>query len=254
MPHFTTYGGSHFSAGPDVYHPEFQPEGDDFLKLGDIKGEFASKHDPLTGIDTGSGNDRMTGNDIWLPTPSCVKFTSEPGGTSFFTENLRGNAGPGGTNFLTGYAEAVGLDSSTVDVMVQQQSNLPLELEFSTSLTHRTNTLEVGQPFVLTYEVYNPTSQPIDVSSLDQCHLLIEFESSILGPSCNAGVDVIEPYGVLPLGHSFFQPSITGDAVLTVSTPDGDLVFQKEIYIQQADVLENSLQLSSLKLSNRIDY
>jgi len=154
-----------------------------------------------------------------------------------------GNLVPPGMYTILVELEGSGL-SSTVDVMVQQQSNLPLELEFSTSLTHRTDTLEVGQPFVLTYEVYNPTSQPIDVSSLDQCHLLIEFESSILGPSCNAGVDVIEPYGVLPLGHSFFQPSITGDAVLTVSTPDGDLVSQKEIYIQQADVLENSLQLS----------
>ncbi|DAC71041.1 MAG TPA: hypothetical protein D7I16_01660, partial [Candidatus Poseidoniales archaeon] len=71
--------------------------------------------------------------------------------------------------------------SSTIDVMVQQQSNLPLELEFSTSMTHRTDTLENGQPFVLTYEVYNPTSHPIDVSSFDECRLLIEFESSILG-------------------------------------------------------------------------
>ena len=76
MPHFTTYDGSYFSAGPDVYHPEFQAEGDDFMKLGDIKGEFASKavfcpfHHPVdiitnvTGdgseqlqLDTGSGND-----------------------------------------------------------------------------------------------------------------------------------------------------------------------------------------------------
>jgi hypothetical protein len=104
--------------------------------------------------------------------------------------------------------------------------------------------LEVGQPLVLTYELYNPTSQPIDVSTLDDCHLLIEFESSILGPSCNAGVDLIEPYGVLPLGHSLFQPSIIGDAVLTVSTPDGNLVTQNEIHIHEADLLENSLQLT----------
>ena len=43
MPHYTTWGGTHFSAGPDVYHPEFQPEGDDFIKLGDIKGEVVDK-------------------------------------------------------------------------------------------------------------------------------------------------------------------------------------------------------------------
>ena len=33
------------------------------------------------------------------------------------TENLGTTSGPGGTSFLTGYAEAVGLDSSTVDVV-----------------------------------------------------------------------------------------------------------------------------------------
>ena len=84
MPHFTTYGGSHFSAGPDVYHPEFQPEGDDFLKLGDIKGEFASKHDPVTGIETGSGDD---------PIVHHIGGASGPGGTSFFTENVNGTIG-----------------------------------------------------------------------------------------------------------------------------------------------------------------
>ena len=63
MPHYTTYGGTYFSAGPDVYHPEFQPEGDDFLKLGDIKGEFASKPvdqpaDIITNV-TGNGSDKF---------------------------------------------------------------------------------------------------------------------------------------------------------------------------------------------------
>ena len=33
------------------------------------------------------------------------------------TENLGGTAVPGGTSYLSGYAEAVGLDSSTVDVV-----------------------------------------------------------------------------------------------------------------------------------------
>ncbi len=154
-----------------------------------------------------------------------------------------GNLVPAGMYTILVELAGSGL-SSTIDVMVQQQSNLPLELEFSTSMTHRTDTLENGQPFVLTYEVYNPTSHPIDVSSFDECRLLIEFESSILGPSCNAGVDVIEPYGVIPLGHSLFQPNIVGDVPLTVATPDGHLLSQKELHIHQSEMLENPLQLS----------
>ena len=77
MPHFTTF--DNFSS-PDVYHPEFQPEADDFMKLGDIKGEFTSKAvfcpfdqpvDIITNVtgdgsdqlqlETGSGFDRLTG-------------------------------------------------------------------------------------------------------------------------------------------------------------------------------------------------
>ena len=56
MPHFTTYGGSHFSAG----------------------------HDPLTGLDTGSGND---------PIVHHVGTTAGPGGTSFFKEDFHGTIG-----------------------------------------------------------------------------------------------------------------------------------------------------------------
>ena len=90
MPHYTTWGGTYFSAGPDVYHPEFQPEGDDFLKLGDIKGEFASKHDPLTGLDTGSANDR------WAePTGTDIK------GNDHIVHHVGGNAGPGGSTYFT---------------------------------------------------------------------------------------------------------------------------------------------------------
>ena len=107
MPHFTTYGGSHFSAGPDVYHPEFQPEGDDFMKLGDIKGEFASKAvfcpfdqpvDIITNVtgdgsdqlqlDTGLGNDRLTGIETGSgddPIVHHVGSTSGPGGTTYLT-------------------------------------------------------------------------------------------------------------------------------------------------------------------------
>ena len=86
MPHFTTYGGSHFSAGPDVYHPEFQPE----LNAFEIPhGPYFHGHDPVTGLDTGSGND---------PIVHHVGTTS----------------GPGGTTFFSGYSEAVGLDGYMV--------------------------------------------------------------------------------------------------------------------------------------------
>ena len=59
---------------------------------------FNSKHDPLTGLDTGSGNDRWaepTGTDIKGSDPIVhhVGSTSGPGGTSFFTENVNGTIG-----------------------------------------------------------------------------------------------------------------------------------------------------------------
>ena len=40
-----------------------------------------------------------------------------PGGTTYFTENVGSNSGPGGSTFLTGYSEAIGLDSSIFDVV-----------------------------------------------------------------------------------------------------------------------------------------
>ena len=61
---------------------------------------FNSKHDPLTGIDTGSGNDHLTGNDMWSPAPECT-YTSEPGGNDPIVHHIGGTSGPGGTSFLT---------------------------------------------------------------------------------------------------------------------------------------------------------
>ena len=46
------------------------------------------------------------------------------------TENLGGAYGPGGTSYLTGYAEAVGLDSSTVDAVNNVISSLQPANEF----------------------------------------------------------------------------------------------------------------------------
>ena len=88
-------------------HHSFKPMAA-YMKLGDIKGEFASKHDPLTGLDTGSGNDRFMGLDTGsgndrltgIETGSGddhivhhVSGTAGPGGTSFFTENVNGTIG-----------------------------------------------------------------------------------------------------------------------------------------------------------------
>ena len=134
-------GGTTFLTGENgkaIVHPSFQPEADGFMKLGDIKGEFASKHDPLTGLDTGSDNDRWaepTGTDIKGNDPIVhhVGGTAGPGGTTYFTENIGGTAGPGGTSFLTGYTNGTiceGLDSSTVDVMNNVISSLQPANEF----------------------------------------------------------------------------------------------------------------------------
>ena len=139
MTHFTTFDS--FSS-PDVYHPEFQPELNDF----EIPhGPHFHGHDPVTGC----GPNGFSEVEIHFATPlqencangtflqencangtflqeNCangtflhegqqgfseveVHFeynlggTAGPGGTSFFTENIGGSAGPSGTSFLTGY-------------------------------------------------------------------------------------------------------------------------------------------------------
>ena len=158
MTHFTTYCGSHFSAGPDVYHPEFQPELNDF----EIPhGPHFHGHDPVTGLDTGSGNGPIVHHVGTTAGPGGTTYfteniggTSGPGGTTYFTENVTGfstenldsrlinhddflmvnnvggTSGPGGTSFFSGYSEAVGLDSSTVDVMNNVISSLQPANEF----------------------------------------------------------------------------------------------------------------------------
>ena len=72
--------------------------------------------------------------------------------------------------------------SSTVEVMVQQNAGLPSELIFSTSITHREDVLSIGEPFIVTYELHNPTSRSIDLNGFDSCQLLISFEEEGLLP------------------------------------------------------------------------
>lgn len=78
MPHFTTFDS--FSAGPDVYHPEFQPELNDF----EIPhGPHFHGHDPVTGLDTGSGNDLIPDEP-----PGPDSFTTGAGGDSFNCDDI----------------------------------------------------------------------------------------------------------------------------------------------------------------------
>ena len=142
------YGIDSFTTKPNLNNHE----ADDFMKLGDIKGEFASKHDPLTGLDSGSGNDRFMGLEdgsghdrltgvgpngfseveIHFATPlqeNCANGTFLHEGQQGFSEveihfctQIGGNSGPGGTSFMTGYTNGTsyeGMDSTTevIDVM-----------------------------------------------------------------------------------------------------------------------------------------
>ena len=101
---------------------------------------FNSKHDPLTGLDTGSGNDRFNqyvtgdGSDqLQLDTGSGndrLIGIDTGSGNDHIVHHVGGTSGPGGTSFFSGYSEAVGLDSSTVDVMNNVISSLQPANEF----------------------------------------------------------------------------------------------------------------------------
>ena len=139
--------------------------------------------------------------------------------------------------------------SASKDIMVQQNANIPSELVFSTSLTHRDGALSIGEPMVVAFELHNPTSNTIDLSSLDACHLLIEFEQPLLGPTCSASTDVIDAYSVVSLGHTLFQPSVVGETSLTVQTPDGILIDAYDLVIEERIVSETPLQTTINSLS-----
>ena len=140
--------------------------------------------------------------------------------------------------------------SSSTDIMVQQNANLPNGLTFSTSLTHRNSVLSLGEPFVLTYQLHNPTNEAIDIESLDACRLLVEFGQPLLGPSCNANKATIEPYAVVALGHTLLQPSTVGETTLSVYTPDGITIDTYQLLVQERMVQPNSLEASINTVSN----
>ena len=104
-------GGTTFRDGEDdnivVIHPTFRPVGVGYTEV-----EWTYFAENVGGTATQLQE-------------SCANGTFVKGGQlgytevewTYFADNLSGTAGPGGSTFTTGYAEAVGLDSSTVDVM-----------------------------------------------------------------------------------------------------------------------------------------
>ena len=139
--------------------------------------------------------------------------------------------------------------SSAVEVMVQQNAGLPSELIFSTSITHREDVLSIGEPFIVTYELHNPTSRSIDLNGFDSCQLLISFEEEGLGPSCTADTATIAPYAVIGLGHSMLQANNVGTSTLTIQTPDAQVIGSFDLSVQEAPVQSTPLEASINTLS-----
>ena len=139
--------------------------------------------------------------------------------------------------------------SASETIMVQQNAGLPSELVFSTSLSHRSDVLSIGEPMVLTYQLHNPTSDTIVLDAMSQCMLLIEFETSMLGPSCTADVESIAPYSIISLGHTLLQPSLSTESTLTIHTPDGLLIDSYEISVEDALVPSTPLEATINTLS-----
>jgi predicted transcriptional regulator len=139
--------------------------------------------------------------------------------------------------------------SATSEVMIQQNAGIPSELIFSASMAHREDVLSVGEPFVVAYELHNPTSEAIDISDLDACQLLISFEDQRLGPSCNAGLTTIEAYAFLGLGHTMHQASNIGASTLSIETPDAQVVDTFELTVQNISTPSTTLDASVNLLS-----
>ena len=151
------------------------------------------------------------------------------------------------------YTITIELAGSTLSasevIMVQQNAGLPSELVFSTSLSHRSDVLSIGEPMVVTYQLHNPTSDTIVLDALNECMLLIEFESSILGPSCTSGAETIAPYSIISLGHTLLQPSMIAESTLTIHTPDGLLIDSYEMSVEDGVVSSTPLEATISTLS-----
>ena len=99
---------------------------------------FASKHDALTGLDTGSGNDRFMGLDTGSGNDRFVGLDTGSGndrfmgldtgsgndrligidtgsGNDHIVHQVGSTSVPGGTTYFSGYSEAIGLDMNQGD-------------------------------------------------------------------------------------------------------------------------------------------
>jgi DNA-binding transcriptional ArsR family regulator len=139
--------------------------------------------------------------------------------------------------------------SSSTEINVQQNAGLPSELVYSTTLAHRSSSIAVGEPMILSYKVYNPTALPIELSVTDECKLLIAFESNIYGPTCTPMVETIEPFSTFSLGHSLMYATQQGDSSITVSTPDGLIIDTHTLTVSQGKTANEPLATSISTLS-----
>lgn len=186
----------------------------------------------LDGTQTCRGQNR--GLDVGSGTTNLETF-------EWALDDADGNLVTPGMYVLTVELFGSGL-SSNVEIMVQQSANLPDELIYSTSLSHRGENLEPGQPFVILYEAYNPSSETIDLSNHASCQLLLEYDSSALGPHCNAGFSSIEPHSFISLGHTMFQAQ-SGISSLSIQTPDNAIIDTYEFNI--SGQTEDTIPLNS---------
>ena len=139
---------------------------------------------------------------------------------------------------------------SSVEVNVQQNAGLPSQLVYSSSLAHLGDTLAVGDPMVLSYKVYNPTSLPIELSVADECKLLIQFESNLFGPTCTPVVEIIEPFSTFSLGHTLLHATQQGESSITVTTPDGLIINTHDFTVSPGELSLEPLVSSISTLSD----
>ena len=139
---------------------------------------------------------------------------------------------------------------SSVEVNVQQNAGLPSQLVYSSSLAHLGETLAVGEPMVLSYKVYNPTSVPIELSVTDECKLLIAFESNLFGPTCTPVVEIIEPFSTFSLGHTLLHATQQGESSITVTTPDGLIIGTHDFTVSPGELPSDPLVSSVSTLSD----
>ena len=164
-------------------------------------------------------------------------------------EDASGNQVAPGIYTVTVELAGSGL-SSSVDVNVQQNAELPSELIYSSSLAYRGESVAVGEPMVLSYKVYNPTALPIELSMTDECKLLVSFESTLFGPTCTPMVETIEPFSTFALGHTLLHATQQGDSSITVTTPDGITIGTHMLTVSQGDVAAAPLASTISTLSD----